>query len=1210
MPRSILGMCAFLALVPVLSSAEVLIDGSSAIDWKSMTGWVQKQPETHSVANRDGNLVFSLTGANTELPWLLSLISRNVSGDERYVLVRYRAVGINAHTDNYFLHGQEGTVGGKRYASSREVKPDGEWHILAVDLLPIEPAEPTHGLGVKLIADAGGKAELEIAWMRFSDDLPESADLAAPPPKAPLARTVVPWDGPNRAEPRPGWTTNAADEHSFSLDGDRAAFELGGRGKGMRWLLQLPAPVDLGALPVITFRYRITGRVDPSVYAIWLGEDEGGRGGNRTIPCFARDLSADGAWHEFTTMIGEKFAVQYLAVGLESESPSARLEIGPVTFSSRPIPRGVSELLQVAAMDSPWPDGKDGFTARPVNVRGGKVAGLMPSRLLLEGWFPSRNVLVDGIPFTVPASITDARQTGTGDLGEVSIDLPAGVSEVYLLTSNTAPATEPWGLDPMHPQAQEWLDVPEKVFCEVRYSDGVIDRMLPLDASVARWGLRRGLGVSVVHPDPTRTPVSLTLKDRMQTASFSILAATMYTGEPRVIEPNWSAFHYPEVRAELPVLAPESVPPGAVTSGPLCAHLETDQGLTWRSLTLPAAMGMLSVGEGPLFTVRVGGRELPAESWTLDSRIPLGAGQSWTLKHAETGLAATISCLPGKPGELLLRMSLENRGQREITADLEFPVLRDVVMGAVADTWYLSGKRGGIFSNAPRDFRDPLGEPHPLQMDGFFNPKSGLALACLTHDTDARHHFVRLSKDETGGAWSCEYPSRDLAPGTRFEATEAALMALPGDWRAIFGAYRAWLATWFRPPARKDWFQQSFAMLSANAHYDYSRDPKKRGDIQRFVDNMRRYIGPCDWVHLFGWAASEDWGDWGDYAHYDETVGGLDYFRGNIRAMQESGVAVSLYTDGYLSSGKGEFVGARAEEWAMRKPDGRPDFIPVYDAYNQCPYLPGWREYFPEACERIVSELGNRVLYIDEYGATDGRWACHARDHGHNGYEIPYAGEVEMLRRIRERVGPDVALFSEYPPAEVMREVLDGSFTYYALWSVPERDIAPHFVNLSRFAFPHFKPIHIIHYAALRSGNWWNHKFPFFNGETLRVGEPSLPGMDEPSLEFHRKSIGIQCEHRAAFGSDDVEALVRTEQAGVFANRFSAGDETVWTLYNANGRTARGTILRVAHNPGDTYEDAWNGVPLTPTIHGVIAEIAVEIGPMDLGCVVRRSANH
>jgi hypothetical protein len=215
-----------------------------------------------------------------------------------------------------------------------------------------------------------------------------------------------------------------------------------------------------------------------------------------------------------------------------------------------------------------------------------------------------------------------------------------------------------------------------------------------------------------------------------------------------------------------------------------------------------------------------------------------------------------------------------------------------------------------------------------------------------------------------------------------------------------------------------------------------------------------------------------------------------------------------------------------------------------------------------------------------------------------------------MLRRIRERVGPDVALFSEYPPAEVMREVLDGSFTYYALWSVPERDIAPHFVNLSRFAFPHFKPIHIIHYTALRSGNWWNHKFPFFNGETLRVAEPGLPGMDGPSLEFHRKSIGIQCEHRAAFGSDDVEALVRTEQAGVFANRFSTEDETVWTLYNANGRTVRGTILRVPYNPGDMFEDVWNGAPLTPGIDGEIAEIAVEIGPMDLGCVVRRSAKH
>ena len=78
-------------------------------------------------------------------------------------------------------------------------------------------------------------------------------------------------------------------------------------------------------------------------------------------------------------------------------------------------------------------------------------------------------------------------------------------------------------------------------------------------------------------------------------------------------------------------------------------------------------------------------------------------------------------------------------------------------------------------------------------------------------------------------------------------------------------------------------------------------------------------------------------------------------------------------------------------------------------------------------------ELGPQVLYIDEAGATDGRWACWAHDHGHNSYEIPYAGEVALLRRIREALGSDVARYTEYPPAEVSRRYLDGSITYQVL---------------------------------------------------------------------------------------------------------------------------------------------------------------------------------
>ena len=165
--------------------------------------------------------------------------------------------------------------------------------------------------------------------------------------------------------------------------------------------------------------------------------------------------------------------------------------------------------------------------------------------------------------------------------------------------------------------------------------------------------------------------------------------------------------------------------------------------------------------------------------------------------------------------------------------------------------------------------------------------------------------------------------------------------------------------------------------------------------------------------------------------------------------------------------------------------------------------------------------------------------------------------------------------------------------------------LAPHFIDLPRFVFPDFKQFHIIHYVGTRAGNWWLHKFPFFNGAVFRIGEPNLPGMDAASLAFLKQAVQVQCEHRAAFASHQVTPLVPTLQAGVFANLFSAPTERVWTLYNANGRGVRGGLLRVPHTAGARYADAWNGLPLQPAIRDGLAEIALDLGPKAIGCVVQ-----
>lgn len=1188
-------------------AAEPAIDGTSAPLWKPCVGWVKNPPTIYEVTNENGSLVFRAEAAGSEMPWIIRLADAGVSGDNRYLMVRYQATGLSTSPNVYFLHGEEGSRGGRNYATADALKVDGNWHTLAVDLLAADPLENTHQLAVKVAVGRSGSARLAIEKIQFVEQLPAGAVLVPSRQRPEVRAIAIDWREATPA-PQAGWTPSPASQFDAALEGSAMAFSVRGPGRGMRWVLDLPEPIDLAAMPWLSLRYRATGRIAPTTYAIWLGRT--GTERQSAIALSAGDLKAGGAWHNLSLPLKATFTANQLAVGLDAAGDDARVTFDTVHFTSRPRRWSLAEVLSYQQRAGAWPDGKNGYTTMPLAVTGGKPSPFFLRRLDLTGWFDTEQVAVHEVPFAVSRDPGRITQTSLPEFDSLCLELPDGAREVYLLTAAAAPPSEPWGIDWSRPKPQEILDVPEKVFYEIRYDRGPPDRVLPLDAVTRQWGVKRGLSVNAVHPDPTRRATALVLHDRMQTASFALVGATVRTLPPRIEEPNWELLSAGLAPASAPAAIPETPTVAArepeVVAGGLRAGFTTEAGLAWSHLALPGLSQALACSPGPVFQVAVDGRVLPNEDWSFERMEPSGAARRFIFRNLKASLAATVDCLPGKGSQVLLRMTLTNEATTPTTATLHFPMLSGLRLASAADTWYLSGKRGGILNCADISLRDPLGERHPLQMDGFFNTKIGLALACLTHDTAAQHHFIALAKTEAGGDWSIEYVDRDLPPAGSFTATEAALVVLPGDWRAIFAAYTDWLESWYRPASpRKDWFAEIFATAAANVHYDACDQPTQRSDLQPLVDTMLKYVGHCDSVHLFGWGASQTYGDWGDYSHYEE-IGGLERFRGNIQAMQEKGIAVSLYLDAYLNSDKGQLSGEHAKDWAMIRPDGSPQHVEQYDAYNECPYNSAWQDYLSRTYRRVREELGAKILYIDEYGSTDGRWMCHARDHGHDSHVIPYAGEAAMLERIRAAVGPDTALYTEYPPAEVSRRYLDGSITYQALWSSDEEPLAPHFIDLPRFAFPDFKQFHIIYYVGNRAGNWWLLKFPFFNGEVYRIGVPNLPNMDEPSREFLRRAVSIQCRYKKAFASRDVHPLVLTAASGVFANLFAAAGERVWTLYNANGRSVRGPLLRVKHVNGATYEDAWNGKAIVPEVKDGEAWIALELDPKGVGCVVQR----
>jgi hypothetical protein len=149
----------------------------------------------------------------------------------------------------------------------------------------------------------------------------------------------------------------------------------------------------------------------------------------------------------------------------------------------------------------------------------------------------------------------------------------------------------------------------------------------------------------------------------------------------------------------------------------------------------------------------------------------------------------------------------------------------------------------------------------------------------------------------------------------------------------------------------------------------------------------------------------------------------------------------------------------------------------------------------------------------------------------------------------------------------------------------------------------------------------------FFSGEGIWLEGIADEWFTPETRATIARCHAILAQYADAFITDRPTPLIPTLMGNVYANEFpvyggrdagvgttdpakaaaaaASGAKRVWTLYNANPRTVRGPVLRVEHYPGTRYLDAWNDRPAQVQIVGDEAEISLELGPKDVGCVVR-----
>jgi len=239
--------------------------------------------------------------------------------------------------------------------------------------------------------------------------------------------------------------------------------------------------------------------------------------------------------------------------------------------------------------------------------------------------------------------------------------------------------------------------------------------------------------------------------------------------------------------------------------------------------------------------------------------------------------------------------------------------------------------------------------------------------------------------------------------------------------------------------------------------------------------------------------------------------------------------------------------------------------------------------------ERVMRETGADGIRLDEYGHRG--FVCYGDKHQHTYAERGLtqwmkatAQTTKMVRERMDKVAPGSVLTTEHPGYDYLMQFIDGCITYDL--TVQKTELRPLEVNLQRFYFPECKAFELDHQRADVE-----HRKRFWNGVASF-------GSYYPDVMY-----GILREYREVFESRDCEALVPTLMQYVYANRFHAGERTIYTLYNATGHTVDGPVLRVEPSPKQRVVDLLADEPAQVVRTDAGSAVRAYLSRDDVACI-------
>jgi len=745
----------------------------------------------------------------------------------------------------------------------------------------------------------------------------------------------------------------------------------------------------------------------------------------------------------------------------------------------------------------------------------------------------------------------------------------AKTNEVFLLVTATyAGAEEPVYARRRQGEKLTAIRQVDRFKLRLLYDDGTVDECMPVCLQTKNYEITTGPQVLCAFADQSRTLKEIILCDKMAQGAFAVSAVTCRVAGERAFA------GFAEDTEALPYTL-----------------LAEDKQISFRV-------------EGDPLRLKINGKETKPKSVTGED-----------VRLLTFNFEGNVRCIYRqelvRKTEAKITIRVENLGDTPVKIQLTGPVDSGRLGQSIEDNYYLFPKSGAAFSNTPCSYRQRFCGIFGVQFMHVFNPRKGAGVYLRTEDRGGVLRYYVLKKTDKDVTMAVEYPEITLGPGETFKALDTYIGVTGGNWHDGFLAYRKWVQSWVpKVKPEKQWFREVF---NFRQRFLWGHDPMYDRKAEKFVLDKAvakdvKEFGGIDYLHIFDWGnyfgVGRIYGRTGDYPPYTMWKGGREAFAKAIKGVQDRGIPVGLYIEGYLLSQKGLLGQKYGPAWQLIGRNGEGRMWPKSTEQYACSFVPAWREVQASTYAARVGELNVNGMYLDQFGFGNAPKDCWSKKHGHPVPGYCVVGERDCTRMVRERIDgvkKGVALYTEETPCDLASIYQDGSFTYTMRRAYSTDTRVP--INIFRFAVPQFKTIEIL-VCDRPTGTWAEGvKWIFFNGEAMWIeGKPEWFG--ENTRAAIRKCHKILRQHKDAFTSLDPMPLIPTEMGGVFANRFPAGKKVVYTLYNSRHRTARGPMLRIKRKPNVRYFDAWNNLKLDPRTDGDDHILSVEIGPRDVGCIV------